>query len=61
MLLFIQEDLIDQIILQYMCQIDTVPDVQVRKAAVEILIDMGYTCLGNWFVEILDVIEKVSD
>lgn len=54
-----EDDYLDQIILQHMSQLDSVSDVQVRKAAVEILVDMGCSCTGNWFVEILDILEKV--
>lgn len=53
--------MIDQTILPYLSQIDAVSDVQVRKAAVEILVDMGCVCMGSWFLEILDDIEKVCD
>lgn len=53
--------MIDQIILQYMTHLDSVPDICVKKTAIELLVDIGLTCMGSWFIDILDIFEKVSD
>lgn len=42
-----------------MSNTDTIPDVSVRKGVVELLISMLESSKTRWFLDILEVIEKV--
>ncbi|XP_055937007.1 tuberin-like isoform X2 [Argiope bruennichi] len=58
-LCYFEEDIIDQIILQQLAHTVSVPDVTVRKEAVQLLISMADTDSPSCFHEILEIIEKV--
>ncbi|CAL1267369.1 unnamed protein product [Larinioides sclopetarius] len=58
-LCYFEDDLIDQIILQQLAHTVSVPDVGVRKEAVQVLINMADTESSSCFFEILEIIEKI--
>ncbi|KAG8194110.1 hypothetical protein JTE90_003050 [Oedothorax gibbosus] len=56
---FFEDDIIDQAILQNMSNTDAIPDSSVRKGVVQLLISMLESSKTRWFLDILEVIEKI--
>ncbi|XP_032221463.2 tuberin-like isoform X2 [Nematostella vectensis] len=54
-----EEELLDKVVLPYLSNISDDPDVTVRTAAVQLLLDLSQTCDSPKCTDILNIIEKV--
>lgn len=57
---FLQDVLINRVVLPHLCHIETDHDPQVRKVAADMLLVLASGCTPACFVEIMAVIEKVT-
>jgi hypothetical protein len=51
--------MIDKLLIPHFTHIDTDSDVEVRKAVVEIIINMAQGCSKDEFFDLINIIEKV--
>ena len=58
--ILLQDELINNVVLPHMCHIENDSDVAVRKCAVEILLSLAQTCSPLCFMDLIDIVEKVS-
>lgn len=58
--LLLQDDLINGVVLPHLCHVNADDDTAVRKASIEILLNLCQTCSPQNFLDIINVIEKVG-
>lgn len=54
----LQDDLVNDIVLPLLSHVDE--DINIRKFSVEILLDLAQNCRPQNFLEIINIVEKVT-
>lgn len=56
-----EDELIERIVVPYMQHVDTDPDITIRTVAANLLVDVCLECDTKRCVELLDILEKVTE
>ena len=59
-MLYVQDDLINSVVLPHLCHVDSDGDVAVRKFAVEIILSLTQHCSPTCAADLIAIVEKVG-